>query len=71
MAVKKLIYAAPNSKAYMFLSESFIRFAQSIGARQLIENEDVVGATGDAPTTSDGSTMSLPTKVLLISEVGG
>ena len=34
------------------------------------ENEDVVGAalTGDAPTTSDGSTILLPTKVQLILE---
>ena len=36
-----------------------------------VENEDVVGAapTGDAPTTSELSTMLLPTKVRLISEV--
>ena len=33
-------------------------FAQSIEARCLVENEDVVGAapTGDAPTTSEWST---------------
>ena len=33
-----------------------------------MENEDVVGAapTGDAPTTSEGSTSSLPTQVRLI-----
>ena len=43
---------------------------QSIEARCLVENEDVVGAapTGDAPTASEWSTMSLPTKVCLILE---
>ena len=36
-----------------------------------VENEDVVGAapTGDAPTTSEWSTVLLPTKVQLILEV--
>ena len=36
-----------------------------------VENEDVVGAvpTGDAPTTSEWSTILLPTKVQLILEV--
>ena len=36
-----------------------------------VENKDVVGAapTGDAPTASEWSTISLPTKVLLILEV--
>ena len=36
----------------------------------LVENEDVVGAapTGDAPTTSEWSTILLPTKVRLILE---
>ena len=45
-------------------------FAQSIEARCSVENEDVVGAapTGDAPTTSEWSTISLPTKVRLILE---
>ena len=35
-----------------------------------VENEDVVGAapTGDAPTTSEWSTIVLPTKVQLILE---
>ena len=35
-----------------------------------VENEDVVGAapTGDAPTTSEWSTISLPTQVCLILE---
>ena len=38
---------------------------QSIEARGYVENEDVVGAapTGDAPTTSEWSTIILPTKV--------
>ena len=45
-------------------------FAQSIEARCYVENEDVVGAapTGDAPTTSESSTILLPTKVCLILE---
>ena len=36
-----------------------------------VENEDVVGAapTGNAPTTSELSTILLPTKVRLILEV--
>ena len=46
-------------------------FAQSIEAMCWVENEDVVGAapTGDAPTTSELSTILLPTKVRLILEV--
>ena len=46
-------------------------FAESLGARCQVENEDVVGAapTGDAPTTSDWSTISLPTKVRLVLEI--
>ena len=46
-------------------------FAQSIEARRSVENEDVVGAapTGDAPTTSELSTIILPTEVWLILEV--
>ena len=45
-------------------------FAQSNEARCSVENEDVVGAapTGDAPTTSEWSTILLPTKVRLILE---
>ena len=36
-----------------------------------VENEDVVGAAplGDAPTTSEWSTTSLPTKVSFILEI--
>ena len=46
-------------------------FAESLEARSQVENEDVVGAasTGDAPTTSEWSTILLPTKVRLILEV--
>ena len=46
-------------------------FIQSIEAGCLVDNEDVVGAasTGDAPTTSELSTILLPTKVWLILEV--
>ena len=45
-------------------------FAQPNEARSYVENEDIVGAapTGDAPTTSEWSTISLPTKVYLILE---
>ena len=44
---------------------------QSIEARCWVQNEDVVGAapTGDAPTTSEWSTILLPTEVRLILEV--
>ena len=46
-------------------------FAESLEARCQVENEDVVGAapTGDAPTTSEWSTILLPTKVRLILEI--
>ena len=46
-------------------------FAQSIVARSLVENEDVVGAApiGDAPITFEWSTILLPTKVRLKAEV--
>ena len=45
--------------------------AESIEARSQVENEDVVGAapTGDAPTTSEWSTILFPTKVRLILEM--
>ena len=45
-------------------------FAQSNEARCYVENKYVVGAapTGDAPTTSDWSTILLPTKVRNILE---
>ena len=47
------------------------RIVSGIGPRCSVENEDVVGAapTGDAPTTSELSTILLPTKVRLILEV--
>ena len=49
-----------------------IVFTQSIEAGYKVENhdEDVVGATptGDAPTTSEWSTILLPTKVRLVLE---
>ena len=44
----------------MFLvSACSVVFAQYIGAKYYVENEDVVGAglTGDAPTTSEWSTI--------------
>ena len=53
------------------LKDSRTVFAESLEARYWVENEDVVGAapTGDAPTTSEWSTILLPTKVRLILEV--
>ena len=52
-------------------NDSRLVFAQSIEARWKVENEDVVGSapTGDAPTTSEWSTILLPTKVWLVLEV--
>ena len=53
----------------MFSSRLAVVFAQAIDARYQVENEDVVGApTGDAPTTSELSTMLLPADVRLILE---
>ena len=54
----------------MFLVSSSVVFAQSNEAMCYVENEDVVGAapTGDAPTTSEWSTILLPTKVRVILE---
>ena len=61
----------PILKIKSFSSRLAVVFAQSIEARCWVENEDVVGAalTGDAPTTSEWSTISLPTKMQLILEV--
>ena len=46
-------------------------FSESLEARRQVENEDVVGAapTGDAPTTSEWSTILWFSKVRLILEV--
>ena len=54
----------------MFLVSSCSCLCQSNEARCKVENEDVVWAapTGDAPTTSEWSTILLPTKVCLILE---
>ena len=54
-----------------FSSRLAVVCAQSIEARCWVENEDVVGAvpTGDAPTTSEWSTILLPIKARLILEV--
>ena len=59
------------TKLKWFSSHLAVVFAQSIEARCWVENEDVVGAapTGDAPTTSEWSTILLPTKVHSILEV--
>ena len=58
-------------KLKCFSSRLAVVFVQSAEARYQVENEDVVGAapTGDAPTTSEWSTILLPTKVHLILEV--
>ena len=55
----------------LFSSRLAVVFAQSIEARYLVENEDVVGVapTGGAPSTSEWSTTLLPTKVRLILDV--
>ena len=55
-------------KLWCFSSRLTVVFAQSIETRCSVENEDVVRAapTGDASTTSDWSTILLPTKVWLI-----
>ena len=58
------------SKLRWFSSRLAVVYAQSNEAKCLVDNEDVVGAapTGDAPTTSELSTILLPTKVRLILE---
>ena len=59
------------SKLRLFSSRLAVVCAQSTEAKCLVDNEDVVGAapTGDdAPTTSELSTILLPTKVRLILE---
>ena len=60
-----------NLKLKWFLSLLAVASVQSIEPRDYVEHEDVVGAapTGDAPTTSEWSTIILPTKVHLILEV--
>ena len=57
----------------MFSSRFAVDFEQYIDARCLVENEDVVGAApkGDAPTTSEWSTILPPTKVRPISDAWG
>ena len=57
-------------KLKCFPSRLVVVFPQSNEARCLVENEDVVGAApkGVAPTTSEWSTILLPTKVPLILE---
>ena len=61
----------PIIKLKYFSSCVAVVFAQSIDTRYWVENEDVVGAalTGDAATTSEGSTILLVAKVRLKLEV--
>ena len=58
------------SKLKWFSSRLPVVCAQSTEAKCWVDNEDVVGAapTGDAPTTSELSTILSPTKVPLILE---
>ena len=58
------------AKLRCFSYRRAVVFAQSNEASCLVENEDVVGAapTGDAPTTSEWSTILLPVKLHLILE---
>ena len=60
----------PIAKFKCFSFRLAVVFAKSSEARCYVENEDLVGAapTGDAPTTSEWSTILLPTKVRLILE---
>ena len=63
------MHQIPTFKRFLYCLAAV--FAESLEARCQVENEDVVGAapTGDAPTTSEWSTVLLPTKVPLIWEV--
>ena len=58
------------SKPKWFSSRLAVVCAQSTEAKRWVDNEDVLGAapTGDAPTTSELWTISMPTKVRLILE---
>ena len=58
------------TKLEYFSSHLAVVFAQSTEARRSVENEDVVGAapTGGAPTTSEWTTIVLPTEVCIILE---
>ena len=64
------VHQIPTLNVSQLVLQGFFS-AQSIEARCLVKNEDVVGAVpaGDAPTTSEWSTILLPTKVHLILEV--
>ena len=58
-------------KLELFSSRLAVVSAQSVETRCNVKNKDVVGAapTGDAPTTSEWSTILLSPKVQLILEV--
>ena len=66
-----LIQVQQIPKLKHFSSRLAVVFAQTIEAMCSFENEDVVGAapTGYALTTSEWSTILLPTKVPLILDV--
>ena len=58
-------------KAHQHINVSRIVSTQSIEAKCYVENEDAVAEapTGDAPTTSEWSTILLPTEVWLILKI--
>ena len=58
------------SKLKWFSSRLAVACAQSIETKYQVDNSDVIGAapTGVAPTTSELSTILLPTKMRLILE---
>ena len=60
-----------RTKLKCLSSRRAVVFGQSNGARSYVENEDVVRAapTGDAPTTSEWSTILLPAKVSYIRDL--
>ena len=60
------MHQIPNFK--YFLPRLAVVFAQAIEVSYSVENKDVVGAApaGDAPTTSELSTILLPCRVRLV-----
>ena len=73
IALKKIIYHQTSNMRHQFPKLKCFSscIVVAIEARCLVENEDVVGAapTGDAPTTSEWSTILLRAKVQLVLRV--
>ena len=63
------MHQIPTHKGFSYCLAAV--FPESLETISQVENEDVVGAapTGDAPTTSEWSTILLPTNVRLILEI--